>query len=142
MWKEKGGLHHNFEFTAVSGWFKHTRRLSVLSACPLPGLESVREQEERRSLLSVLPVQFPPLSLPLPLSLPPSLNLSTPFLPFIMSHLKLYLSGSLSISALPFSPLLFLSSLSSSLLLTSSLPPFNGASLHSPPHPSLFIHSI
>ena len=59
------------------------------------------------------------LSLPLPLSRPAFL----PPRPFIISRLELYLSGSLSLSALPFSPLVFLPSLPPSLLLTSTLPP-------------------
>lgn len=49
-----------------------------------------------------------------------SLFLALPLLLFIISHLQLYFSRSLLISALPLSPLIFLSSLFSSFLLTST----------------------
>lgn len=53
------------------------------------------------------------------LSFFPSLFLALPLLLFMISHLQLYFSRSLSISALPFSPI-FLSSLPSFFLLTST----------------------
>lgn len=129
------------------------RRLSTLSTCPSPahgwdpGLtrEQLEWAEEEGSCRAA---PHPPLhthahtllhtnSLPFPLFLfiVPATPIPLPLLyfssspsPFIF-HLKLYLSGSFSIFVLPFSSLLFLSS----LLLPGVYFPSMGTSLHSPP---------
>lgn len=82
----------------------HARKLTSLPSAPLY-FSFLPVPSLARSLALSLTLPFPllhPSFLPPP-PLPP---------PFTISRLKLYLSGSLSISALPFSPLLFLPSLS------------------------------
>lgn len=134
MFKEKARPDYYVDFTASSGWFKHTRSLSMLSihlqlgslelagepgpcppipapACVPTHTHTLAHTNSTNSLL------FPPFLLS---SFPPS-----PFcLSLSLSHYfsKAYLSGNLKISAPPSSPLLFL------LLSPSSFPALDGYS--------------